>query len=87
MTEPGDRHAPVSVIAMGEIRIRCASEWPSEVSLENMLVPSADRVAIPGGNSAVPHPMAQEGGALGGVVVDGTLEEDDPGTWETHPLG
>ena len=60
---------------------------PSEVSPENMLVPSADRVDIPGGNSDVPHPMAQEGGALGGVAVDGTLEEDDPGTWEAHPLG
>ena len=60
---------------------------PSEVSLENMLVPGADSVDITGGNSVVHHPMAQDGGAPGGVVVGGTLEEDDPGTWETHPLG
>ena len=52
-----------------------------------MLVPGADSVDITGGNSVVHHPMAQDGGAPGGVVVDGTLEEDDPGTWETHPLG
>jgi hypothetical protein len=31
--------------------------------------------------------MAQEGDAPGGVSVNGKLEEDDPGTWETHPLG
>jgi hypothetical protein len=31
--------------------------------------------------------MAPEGGAPGGVKVAGKLEEDDPGTWETHRLG
>jgi len=47
----------------------------------------ADSVDSAGGNSVDPHPMAQEGGAPSGVAVDGMLEEDDPGTWETHPLG
>ena len=60
---------------------------PFEVSPENLLVPGADSVDRAGGNSVDPHPMAHEGGAPGGVLVDGTLEEDDPGTWETHPLG
>jgi hypothetical protein len=27
------------------------------------------------------------GGALGGVLVRGALEEDDPETWDTHALG
>jgi hypothetical protein len=30
--------------------------------------------------------MAPENGALGGVLVRGALEEDDPGTWETQQL-
>lgn len=31
--------------------------------------------------------MAPEGGAPGGVTVAGMHEEEDPGTWETHPHG
>jgi hypothetical protein len=47
----------------------------------------ADGFDAAGGHSVVHHPMAQDGGAPGGVLVDGNLEEDDPGTWETHALG
>jgi hypothetical protein len=42
---------------------------------------------VTAGYSGDHHPMAQDGDAPGGVAVDGILEEDDPGTWETHPLG
>jgi hypothetical protein len=47
----------------------------------------ADSLDPAGGNSGAHHPMAQDGDAPGGVSVDGTLEEDGPGTWEIHPLG
>jgi len=31
--------------------------------------------------------MAHEDEARSGVLVHGTFEEDDPGTWETRALG
>lgn len=38
--------------------------------------------------TAPPIPDGKKlGGALGGVLVRGALEEDDPETWDTHALG
>jgi hypothetical protein len=37
--------------------------------------------------SSTHHPMAQDGGDLGGVLVHGAFEEDDPVTWDTRALG
>lgn len=60
---------------------------PWVVSLEMVLVPSAQGVSDPEGNSVARHPMAQDGDALGGVSVHGAFEEDDPVTWDAHALG
>jgi len=58
---------------------------PSEVSPETTF-PCADSFGLLLGDRLRPS-MAHEDGTRGGVSVDGMLEEDDPGTWETHPLG
>jgi hypothetical protein len=50
-------------------------------------VPSAQGVSDPEGHVVDHHPMAQDGDGLGGVLVCGALEEDDPVTWETRALG
>jgi hypothetical protein len=49
-------------------------------------IPSAQGVWDLEGNSDAVS-MAYDGDALGGVLVRGADEEDDPVTWDTHALG
>jgi len=49
--------------------------------------PSVHGVWSPEDHIVALVPMAQEGDELGGVLVHGAFEEDDPGTWETRALG
>lgn len=60
---------------------------PWEVSLEKHTVPSAQGVSLPEGDRVEPDLMANEVDTLGGVLVHGAAEEDDPGTWDTRALG
>jgi len=52
-----------------------------------LLLPRVQGVQMPEDNITAHHPMAQEGGDLGGVLVYGAFEEDDPVTWEARTLG
>jgi hypothetical protein len=73
--------------ATGLAMRRCASEWAVRSKPRKCVVLGADSFDAAGGHGVVHHSMAQDGGAPGGVKVDGNLEGDDPGTWETHALG
>jgi hypothetical protein len=60
---------------------------PCEVSLEKEAFPSVQGIPRPEDHGTNHHPMAQDGGALGGVSVYGAFEEDDSVTWDTRALG
>jgi len=89
-SEPCDGHAGVRVEAGRQRARRCVGARtcePHEVSLETLKVPSIQGVSEPEDYIVVHHPMAQEGDELGGVLVCGAFEEDDPATWDTRALG
>jgi len=42
---------------------------------------------VPEDSNGVLTPMAHEDEVRSGVLVRGTFEEDEPGTWDTRALG